>query len=174
MEKSIFDKNYRKTKWGVARFANAEDAKIGKIYAEEESQALFGCSQKTHVDGNILVNSGINEMWLLVCGGTATAYDNANAYLAVGTSTTAEAATQTTLVAESARVGMDVTYPTSGTSQKATWRATFDGATANVSWQEFAVLNVSTGGDMMNRKVSDQGTKTSGQVWQLTLEITLS
>lgn len=167
-----------KTTWAVTRFANAEDAKAGKVYTEQEAEALFGCKQNTAIENNILVNTGINEAWKLICGGTATAFNNTNAYLGVGDDSTAEAAGQTdlnpTVPGNKLRVGMDTSYPTYGTSQQATWRATFDGTSANWSWQEFAVFNASTSGIMLNRKCSDQGTKTSGQTWQLTLTITLS
>jgi hypothetical protein len=165
-----------KTTWAVTRYANAEDAKAGKVYSEEEALALFGSKQLTAIENNILVNTGINEAWKLICGGTATAFDNANAYLGVGDSSTGEDAAQTDLQAATnkLRVGMDTSYPTYGTSQQATWRATFGGSDANFAWQEFAVFNASTSGVMLNRKVPDQGTKTSGQTWQLTLTITLS
>jgi hypothetical protein len=167
-----------KTTWAVTRYANAEDAKVDRVYSDEEALALFGVKQQTAIENNILVNTGINEAWKLICGGTATAFNNANAYLGVGDNdgTDAEDPTDTDLKASTnkVRVAMDVSYPTYGTSQLATWRATFDGSTANFAWQEFAVFNASTAGVMLNRKVSDQGTKTSGQTWQLTLSITLS
>lgn len=165
-----------KTKWAINRFANAADAIAGKIYSDEEAIALFGCKQNTEIDGNILVNAGINLAWTLICGGAGTAFNAANAYLGVGDSSTAEDAAQTDLQAATnkVRVGMDGSYPTYGTNQYATWRATFDGTTANFHWYEFGVFNASSEGTMLNRKVSDQGTKTSGQTWQLTLQITLS
>lgn len=71
---------------------------------------------------------------------------------------------------------MDTGFPTFGTDQKATWQATFNGATANQAWKEFALLNGSNPATAItfNRLVSDQGTKISGQIWQLQVEITLS
>lgn len=69
---------------------------------------------------------------------------------------------------------MDTGYPTYGASQKITFRATFNGSEANYAWNEFSVDNGSTPAKNLNRKVSAQGTKTSGQVWQITLEISLS
>jgi hypothetical protein len=172
----ISDSFVRKTEWDIVRYANDEDAKAGKVYTYDESLILFGTEQYSHIDGNILVNAGINEAWTLICGGSATAFDNSNAYLGVGDDDTAEDAAQTDLQASSnkVRVGMDVSYPTYGTSQQAIWRATFDGSTASYAWKEFAVFNAASSGDMLNRKVSDQGTKTAGQTWQLTVTITLS
>lgn len=126
--------------------------------------------------GNVMLNEGINELWTLVCSSSGTKFDNANAYLGVGDGTAAEDATQTGLQGTNkAYQGMDATYPAYGTNQKATWRATFDGSTANFGWQEFTVANGSDDtAKNLNRKVSDQGSKTSGQTWQLTLEIQLS
>jgi len=130
--------------------------------------------------GNVMLNEGINELWTLVCSSSGTEFDNTNAYLGVGDDTTAESATQDKLQAEVNATNylykaMDSGYPTYGSDQKATWRATFGGSDANFSWQEFTVANGSSGtAKNLNRKVSDQGTKTSGQQWQLELSITLS
>ena len=52
--------------------------------------------------------------------------------------------------------------------------AAFGSADANHNWNEFAVFNASSGGTMLNRKVSSQGTKASGQTWTLDLAITIS
>lgn len=125
---------------------------------------------------NLLTNYGINSIiWPGVAGGTYTAMSNANARLGVGDSTTAAAASQTDLQAATNKTyqAMDATYPTYGSSQQIVFRATFGGSSANYSWQEFISDN-GTAGHAMNRLVSNQGTKTSGQSWQLTLTITLS
>jgi hypothetical protein len=129
------------------------------------------------IDGNIMLNEGINELWTLVCSSSGTKFDNSNAYLGVGDSSTAENATQTGLQAAVNKLykAMDGGYPTYGTSQKATWRSTFAGGEANFGWNEFTVANGNSDSAVnLNRKVSAQGTKVSGQVWELTLEITLS
>jgi hypothetical protein len=122
------------------------------------------------------LNSGINELWTILCSSGGTKFDNTNAQLGVGDSNTAEAATQTDLQATTnkAYVGMMSGYPTYGTNQMATWKASFDANTANYAWNEFVVRNGATALKCLNRKVSAQGTKTSGQVWELTLQITLS
>ena len=127
---------------------------------------------------NVLLNAGINELWELVCAATATRFDNGNAELGVGNSATGEQATDTDLIGGSQLFkAMDGSYPTYGTSQKAVWRTTFQSAEANFDWEEFMVAN---GGDPggadigLNRKTSSEGTKGAGQVWELTLEITLS
>lgn len=126
---------------------------------------------------NLLLNEGINEAWNLICGaGGTTAYNNANAQIGVGDSTTAEAATQTDLQAATNKLykGMETGFPTSGSTQKATWKSSFGSSEGNYAWQEFSLRNGATADKNLNRKVSAQGTKTSGQTWTVTLDITLS
>jgi len=128
------------------------------------------------IKGNVLLNEGINELWTLVCGGAGTAFSNANAYIGVGDGTTAEDAAQTGLQGTSKLYkGMDAGYPTYGSDQKATWRATFGSAEANFAWEEITVANGSDDTAVnLNRKVQSMGTKASGTTWIATLEITLS
>lgn len=112
-----------------------------------------------------------------VIGEAVTEYNNANAALGVGDSTTAFAATQTNLQAATnkLRKAMDATYPTRATNVL-TFRSTFGTADANFAWQEWGVFNSTTdaAGTMMSRKVESLGTKTSSQSWQLTATITIA
>lgn len=127
-------------------------------------------------EGNLLLNEGIAEMWDLIIGAAATAFNNANSYLGVGDSATAAAATDTGLIAavNEAYVAMEATYP-QRTAETVDFRSVFDGSTGNFAWNEFSAANAnSDAGDNMNRLVSAQGTKTTGQSWTLTLSITLS
>ena len=108
-------------------------------------------------------------------GEAITPFNNANAYLGVGDSSTAFANTQTDLQAASnkLRKAMDATYPQRATNVT-TFRATFATGDANFAWQEWAVFNASSAGSMLNRKVESLGTKTSAQSWQLTVNLTLT
>lgn len=141
--------------------------------------------------GNLLMYGGAGCLiQCLIGNGTSTSgqtltfFSNARAYIGVGDSTTAAAATQTDLQAASnkTRVAMDSMYPshTDGTSSGAatvTFRATYDTATANHRWREWGIFNGSSGGRMLNRKVEDLdggSAKTSAQTWQLTVTITIS
>ena len=127
--------------------------------------------------GNLLLNEGINDIWNKVAGVAGTAFDESNAYLGVGDSDTAAAASQTGLQAASNKLykAMDGDYPTYGTSQQIVFRATFGSSDANWAWEEFTVANGDSDSDVnLNRKVQSQGTKSSGQTWVLTLTITLS
>jgi len=126
--------------------------------------------------GNIALNEGINALWTLVCGGTMTPYNNANARIGVGDGTAAEDPNQTGLQGVNKYwKGMDSGYPTYGSAQKATWRATFGPDEANFAWNEITVVNAADdSGQNLNRKVQAMGTKASGTVWVATLEISAS
>lgn len=175
MDKKIVEKIFEKAIWRIARWASDADKKAGKIYSKEEAMRLFGAPQFTTIKGNALVNEGINEMWTVLCSATGAEWDNTNANLIVGTGSGAEdpGDTEATFTA-GVKKGMEASFPTYGTSQKATWKSSYGSGDANQAWNEFGVLNAATSGKLMNRKVSAQGTKTSGQTWELTLEITLS
>jgi len=137
------------------------------------------CNRFKHLfKGNLLLNEGINELCtILASASSGTKFDNTNAYLGVGDDTTTESASQTGLQAAVNKLYkvMDTGYPTYGTSQQIVWRSTFGSAEANFDWREFTVANGSSdAADNLNRKVSSQGTKASGQVWEVSMTITLS
>jgi hypothetical protein len=130
------------------------------------------------IDGekNLLVNTGIDEMWDLICGtGSPAAFSNANAYIGVGDSATAATASQTDLQASTnkLRKAMDSTYPQTAT-QAAVFKSTFGSSDANFAWQEWGIFNASTSGIMMNRRVVSLGTKVTATTWVHTATITLA
>jgi len=160
LRESLEHKSY----WTIKRYANDEDLANDKPY------------DISTFEGNLLLNEGIQllEDLLIVAGGTG--YNNASAYLGVGDSTTAAVATQTALQAATNKkfVAMDAAYP-SRTDQTITWRATFASADANFAWQEFTLVNAADDtGTNLNRKVSDQGTKVSGETYVLSLTLVIS
>lgn len=110
----------------------------------------------------------------IIGGTTYTKFNNANAHIAVGDSTTAEAAGQTDLQASTnkLRKPMDSTYP-QRTNNVLTFRATFGTSDANFAWNEWAIANASSSGQILNRKVQDIGTKGSSSTWQATATITI-
>lgn len=164
LKKRLSDKGSWHAHWKIEKFANDEDVKAGTPYEVKE------------IEHNILVNAGINAMLTLLAGGGGDAFDNTNSYLGVGDSSTAAGAAQTDLQAATnkLRKGMNATFPTYGTNQKIVFQADFASDEANFDWNEFAVFNAAAAGTMLNRKVSAQGTKASGQTWRLQLEITIS
>lgn len=141
-------------------------------YADDEAYARGEAYEVSEFEENVLLNGGITVMLNLICGIAATAFSNANARLGVGDDNTAAAAAQTGLIAASNKTykAMEASYP-SVASQTMTFRSVFGSADANYAWNEFTVDNGTTA---MNRRVSAQGTKASGQTWTLDLAITLS
>jgi hypothetical protein len=127
------------------------------------------------VEGNILVNNGIQIMEDALIGVGITAFNNANARLGVGDSSTAAAASQTDLQAATnkLRKAMDATFP-SRASQTLTFKSSFTSGEANWAWAEWAIFNAASGAtSMLNRKVESLGTKSSG-TWTLQVDITIS
>ena len=108
-------------------------------------------------------------------GEAFTAFNNANARIGVGDSSSAFAAGQTDLQAPAnkLRKAMDATYPQRA-ANVLTFRATFGTGEANFAWNEWGVFNAAAAGQMLNRKVEALGTKTSAQTWQLTVNLTLN
>lgn len=172
----VQDKAFYRTQWTIRRYADdaAYQAGTPTPVVDGEGRELAG---ESVIDGNLLLNEGIAELWDLVIGaGTPTSFANANAYIGVGDSSTAAAASQTGLQASTnlAYVGMESGYP-SRSNQTVTWRAVFGTSTGNFAWQEFTVANGNSNSAYnLNRVVSNQGTKASGQTWTIDVSITIS
>ncbi len=153
-----------------------------------DSTDLADLFDEVSIDGNLLMYGGASAQWETLLGNgtttsgqTLTYFNNANSYIGVGDSSTAEAATHTDLQAATnkLRKAMDATYPThtDGTASgnaSAVWRSTFATSDANYAWNEWGIFNGSSGGRMLNRKVQSLGTKTSAASWQLTVTLTLA
>jgi hypothetical protein len=120
-----------------------------------------------------LTDAGRDQLTSLAIS-SGTAFDNSNAHIGVGDSTTAFAADQTDLQGSTNKVrkAMDATYPTRE-DNALTFRATFGTGDANFAWNERGVFNASSSGVMLNRKVESLGTKTSAQSWEITCVLTL-
>ena len=151
-------------KWIITKYANNEAFKQGEFF------------EKNEFDGNLLLNEGITALLNLLTGAAETAFSNANAYIGVGDSNTAAAAAQTGLQASTNKLykAMETSYP-SISNQTVTFRSVFESSDANFDWNEFTVASGnSDASDNLNRKVSAQGTKASGQTWTVDLQITFS
>lgn len=150
----------------------------GDWSAEEIDQGLAGAPVEVVEAENLLVNTGIQNLLDLGIGVGGTAWTNANAYIGIGDSSTAAAASQTDLQASTNRVkaAMDATYP-SRSGQTLSFRCTFSTSQGNFSIQEAGVFNGGPSfgtGTMFNRVVSSLGTKTSATTLQVTVTITIS
>lgn len=123
-----------------------------------------------------LTNVGRDLMIDGIVGTAVTAFDNTNARIGVGDSTTAFAASQTDLQASTnkLRKAMDATYPQRATNVL-TFRSTFSTSEANYAWEEWGVFNAASGAtSMLSRKVEALGTKPSNQTWQFTTTLTIT
>lgn len=133
-------------------------------------------------EGNLLVIGGASALWQRLIGTGVTAFDNSNAHIGVGDSSTAAADSQTDLSATTnkLRKAMDATYPqhtdstSSAGAKSITFRATFGTSDANFAWNEWAIFNASSTGRMLNRKVESLGTKASGSTWTFTCTLSLA
>ena len=161
--------------WVIRRFRNDEDFLTGQPKSVEDATGRMLPAQ-SEIDFNLLLNEGITALLNLLIGNAETNFGNSNAYLGVGDDNTAESAAQTGLVAATNKLykAMEASYPQIS-GQGATWRSVFGSSDANFDWNEFTVANGnSDAADNLNRKVSAQGTKASGQTWTLDLTITFS
>jgi hypothetical protein len=140
---------------------------------EEEFHRIFRPYKIIEGEGNCLLNTGIDEMWDLITGASSNYFNNANAQIGVGDSSTAADPSQTDLQAGTNKTykGMESGYPTS-TSQKATFKSSFGDSDANYAWNEWVVKQTSSA-ICLNRKVESLGTKSAG-TWTLEVDITLS
>jgi hypothetical protein len=164
-----------KAKWRVDKYHEADS------YADVLALGIEP-DETIEIEGNLLVYGGGSAFWdLLIGAGNVTAFNNANAYLGVGDSNTAAAATQTDLQAATNkdRNAMEATYPqhTDGTGASSNadcvFKSSWGSGEANFAWEEWALFNASTAGRMLNRKVESFGTKSTG-TWTLTVTLSLS
>lgn len=124
---------------------------------------------------NTFFNSGINEAWNILAGTAGhAAFNNANAQIGIGDSSTAFAATQTDLQATTNKFyqAVDSGYP-SISGQTITFQATIGAANALYPWNEMVVKNGSSS-ICLDRVVANQGTKSGSNVWTAQVQITMS
>jgi hypothetical protein len=142
-------------------------------------------------DHNALFYGGSSNFWQCLLGnGTGTAgqtltfFNNANAAIGVGDSTTANALGNNDLTAATNKLrrAMDATYPLHSAgvvvgARDCVFRSTFATGDANWAWEEWGVFNSPTAatGRMLNRVTGAAlGTKTSAATWVLTVTLTLA
>lgn len=127
--------------------------------------------------------SGNNALWRRLTGIATlpTLYDNANARLGVGDSSTAVAVTQTNLQAATNKLAkaMVATYPQingSPNDNQVVFRSDFITGEAEYQWNEFGTFNAALGSadSMFNRGLfsPSPGTKGAGVTWTLTETLT--
>lgn len=135
---------------------------------------------------NLITTGGWNQVLSLGFGLIATgSYIGTGTRIGVGTATQAAASGDTNLIATTGPTARFFNLVTgnavmaAGTAvRRASLTATFATGDANFAWQEWCIDQATTGsgtgaasGVMLNRAVSNQGTKVSGQTWTATANL---
>lgn len=154
------------------RGAELEEAALDLLAKD----GLFPLHEKS--GKNTLTTAGAGIMLDATAGVVPVYFTNALAALGVGDSAAAFALGQTNLqgavvTTDRIRKGMDATFP-SRVTNVLTFRSTFATGEANYTWNEWAIFNAvaDATGTMLNRAVTNLGTKTSAASWQLTATLT--
>jgi hypothetical protein len=118
-----------------------------------------------------MTDTGRRRTLDLMIGAGGANFGSAAAYLGVGTSNTAFAASQTALQAGEVREVVD----SGGTraTDTITWVASFETGDANIVWAEQGVFGAAAADVMLCRVVTALGTKTSG-TWTLTYTLAVT
>jgi hypothetical protein len=119
----------------------------------------------TNSGRDFIAKSIINE-------GATTFFDGVNAHIGVGDGVTAFAVTQTDLVGASKTRNIVDSAP-ARTVNEVEFVSTFGPLEAQHDWSEWGDFNASVGGEMLNRKVENLGTKTGG-TWVLTVTLAVN
>jgi hypothetical protein len=149
-------------------------------FGKQEGERRFFAEHAAYADrtikDNVLLREGIQELWNLLVGETATVYSEANARIGVGDSDTTAVDTQTALQGgNTAFAAMDAGFPVVGAlaDKKVTFQATFGEDVAEFAWKEWTIDNGSSANKNLNRKVASLGTKDAGS-WMLQVSISLA
>lgn len=169
-----------RVRWIVDKFydpdGRIEAALRAGASVEDAKERFGGYIGQELATGNLALNEGIQELLDIICGlGTPTKWDNTNARVGVGDSSASADPSQTGLQGSNKTFkAMDSGYP-QRSAQTASWRGTFGPSDANYAWNEYTVVNAADdSGKNLNRKVESKGTKSSGETWTLTVQITPS
>jgi hypothetical protein len=192
---------WRNPNWKITRFdlpksgSYTEIAEYKKAHGLEATKKEYAYCllSESPFAPNGLTNIGIGILWNLVIetGAPYVGFAHGHARLGVSDNTTAFNAENDTNLLATGGSNMfmqviDVSFPviSSPIPNQTSWEATFDGSTANFGWQSFGVDNDEDDGagtvitqydgvhiGLLNRYVTNQGTKPSGQTWILTLII---
>lgn len=177
------------TRWAARRLAEMHRPRRDRAAitgAEFDFLKVAPYSETLDENCNLIVQNG----WVQLLGGVAGTtmspkFGAANGRIGVGTSVTAAAYTQTTLVGDTGAASTTSYFKlvsgapaiaTGSSPPTLTFTAAFGTGVANFAWQEFgtdagtadSVSNATTGGTFFNRGVSSQGTKATGQTWTAT------
>jgi hypothetical protein len=174
------------TSWVSRRLGGERAGKPGFFQPKGHEFRALGVEPYAITEGysNLVTTGGWDRILTLAFGGGGTSYASASCRIGVGTANTAAASGNTDLAAVTGASGrywamVDGTPTTSvGTAvRRLSMVATFATGVANIAWAEEAIdQGTTTGtagsvGAMLNRLVSNQSTKVSGQTWTATFNL---
>jgi hypothetical protein len=124
---------------------------------------------------NVITVVGKELALLMLTGAVGTAFDAANSYIAVGTSSTAANNGQTALVTEFERKAVDGGYPTAPSTQMVSWVVTFNPGEATCTIKEWGLFNAAVDGVMFSRLAFTPGiVKGAGETIVITYNLTVA
>ncbi|WP_063039743.1 hypothetical protein [Nocardia pseudovaccinii] len=161
-----------------------------------EIEELVGLKRFTpddihHEDGNLLTTAGLGRLTSLFEGAGGAVFNNAQAIIGVGSSSTAAAVGDTALGGNGSTTtayyqGADASYPTQS-GGTINCNSTFGTGNANFAWNEWCLAiatgtltaggtlaSVGTSPVMFNHKIASLGTKASGAIWTLQASCSIS
>lgn len=174
-----------------AMIAHVGREPLGHEVAELVAAGLFAPDEIHHEDGNLLTTAGLARMTSLFEGGGGAVFNNAQAIVGVGSSSTTALVADTALGGNGSTTtayyqGADVGYPTQS-GGVINCNSTFGTGNANFAWNEWCLgietgtltpggtlASVGTSPLMFNHKVASLGTKVSGAIWGVLATITIS
>jgi hypothetical protein len=173
--------------WRVDKYrAKVDTARIGEL-REFWNEIKHGRLKPYEVleAANVLLQSGLLEMWDLIKGASALHFDNTDTKIGIGNDATSPAASQTDLLGASKTYkAMDGGWPKTRTDEGSLGygvfqtKSTFGTGDANYAWNEAVVKNENVGsGKSLCRGTNagaGWGTKTDAATWVATHTITLT
>lgn len=145
-------------------------ARIEKFHADDDLTRATPY-EVVDTEPNLLLTAGANLMWTLLSGGSGTVYNASNARIAVGSGTTAAAASDTTLQTQHTGGRQQVTGAPVIATNTITYQASFGTSVANGEWREIGLVNHASAGVLFNRLVTNMGTKTNQATWIASLTL---
>jgi hypothetical protein len=124
---------------------------------------------------NLLLDEGGDEIWDLITEQNAVDYyTNLLADIGVGTDNTSPASTDVELIGTPVYVSMEAGFPLSTTTRRVDFKGSFADGVAEQAWEEFSVRNSNAAPKNLIRAIASKGTKATGEVWTLEIQITAS
>lgn len=184
-------KYYAETVEAMTAHLGLDREPAGHEIADLVTQGLFAADDIHVEDGNLLTTAGLGRLTSLLEGAGGAVFNNAQAIVGVGNSSTAAAVGDTALGGNGSTTtawyqGADASYPTQS-GGVINCNATIGTANANWAWNEWCLAigtgtitpggtlaSVATSPLMFNHKVASLGTKVNTAIWVIQTTCTIS